>query len=107
MTDSATVAVPSIRDSDQNSTQEAEELQSVPYGQAIIHWNMVKRIIKYLKGSMNLAIHFKADEEMILKGFSDADYAADTTTINKWLHLSFGKSSNNILFHFQLQKLST
>ncbi|KAG5874106.1 hypothetical protein JTB14_022073 [Gonioctena quinquepunctata] len=45
-----------------------------------IHWNMVKRIMKYLKGSMNLGIQFKADEEMILKGFSDADYAADTTT---------------------------
>ncbi|KAG5878793.1 hypothetical protein JTB14_026057 [Gonioctena quinquepunctata] len=57
-----------------------------------IHWYMVKTIMKYLKGSMNLGTQFKANGEMILKGFSDADYAADITK---------GRSISGYIFHLE------
>jgi transposase InsO family protein len=40
------------------------------------HWKAVKRVFKYLKGTKDFAIEYKADEDD-LKGYSDADWAGD------------------------------
>ncbi|KAL5573328.1 hypothetical protein UlMin_022925 [Ulmus minor] len=39
------------------------------------HWQGVKRIMRYLKGSKDLGLHIKYCENLSLQGFSDADYA--------------------------------
>lgn len=44
-----------------------------------VHWNMVKKIIRYLKGTVNYGILYKNDKG-ILEGFSDADFASDKET---------------------------
>lgn len=43
-------------------------------------WNAVKRIIKYVKGTMEYGILFKPDEPPSLKAYSDADFAGDRAT---------------------------
>ena len=45
------------------------------------HWSMVKRILKYVKGSTPLGIQYEVAQDIgELEGYSDADYASDSTT---------------------------
>jgi hypothetical protein len=41
------------------------------------HWNSVKRILKYLKGTRALKLHLGGTSEIELKVWSDADWAGD------------------------------
>ncbi|KAK7878951.1 hypothetical protein WMY93_034205 [Mugilogobius chulae] len=41
------------------------------------HLTAVKRILRYLKGTQNLALKYKRSETGTLVGFSDADWAGD------------------------------
>ena len=41
------------------------------------HLTAVKRILRYLKGTINLALKYKEDETNSLIGYSDADWAGD------------------------------
>jgi len=45
-----------------------------------IHWNAVKRILKYLKGTANHGLYYPTTQNNHLKAFSDADYAGDINT---------------------------
>lgn len=44
------------------------------------HWQLLKRILRYLKGTSTLGILFKREETVNLVGFSDADYANNPET---------------------------
>ncbi|KAF0731296.1 Reverse transcriptase Ty1/copia-type domain-containing protein [Aphis craccivora] len=44
-----------------------------------IHWNL-KRIFKYLKGTFNYGLIYDSSVTPKLRGYSNADYAGDTTT---------------------------
>lgn len=45
------------------------------------HWLMVKRVLKYIKGTPNFALVFRSSfQPGVLEAFSDADYASDTST---------------------------
>ena len=41
------------------------------------HLTAVKRILRYLKGTLNLAIRYQKSENNPLIGYSDADWAGD------------------------------
>lgn len=43
------------------------------------HWTAVKRILRYLKGTTNIGILYKQDESEKCVGYSDADWAGDTS----------------------------
>jgi len=43
-------------------------------------WNKVKRIFKYLNGTMNYGILFRSSGPRRIEAFSDADYARDVDT---------------------------
>ncbi|MCP3664820.1 MAG: DDE-type integrase/transposase/recombinase [Gammaproteobacteria bacterium] len=45
-----------------------------PYG---VHWKAVKRVLAYVKGTLDLGIKFQADSEEYLVAYADADYAGD------------------------------
>lgn len=45
-----------------------------------IHWNAVKRILKYLKGTVGYGIKFKRNQERRLLAYSDSDYAGELET---------------------------
>ena len=42
------------------------------------HWTAVKRIMRYLKGTMDLGLQYVRDCEESCEGYSDADWAGDT-----------------------------
>lgn len=44
------------------------------------HVTGVKRVFKYLKGTMDYGIYFKKNEKLSLNVYSDADYAGDPST---------------------------
>ena len=41
------------------------------------HWTAVKRILRYLNGTLNLGLLYSCDKEKELTGYSDADWAGD------------------------------
>ncbi|OXA48994.1 Copia protein [Folsomia candida] len=41
------------------------------------HWKAAKQVLRYLKGTEELGIKYKPCEDMILRGYTDADYASD------------------------------
>ena len=43
------------------------------------HWSAVKRILRYLKGTVNYGLLFLRDESPELIGYSDADWAGDVS----------------------------
>lgn len=47
---------------------------------AAAHVNAVKRILKYVKGTMDMGIRFEGGNDLHFCGYSDADYAGDVTT---------------------------
>jgi len=48
------------------------------HGQA--HWTAVKRIFRYLKGTINHSILFSRPNDLELHGFGDADWGSDVDT---------------------------
>ena len=62
------------------------------------HWKGVKRILRYIKGTMNFGITFQAKEKTcVLTGYSDADSANDTETRRS--------TSGNLGIYFRLTDL--
>ena len=45
-----------------------------------MHWKAVKRIIKYLKGTIGYGLHFECGKKKKLLAYSDADYAGELET---------------------------
>ncbi|KAH7351937.1 hypothetical protein KP509_19G021300 [Ceratopteris richardii] len=46
----------------------------------VLHWKAIKRIFRYLKGTSNFAMVFSKSIHLLLKGFSDSDWAGDRDT---------------------------
>lgn len=47
---------------------------------SMMHWNALKRILRYLKGTLSFGIQFSRNFDVRLNVFSDADYAGDIKT---------------------------
>lgn len=44
------------------------------------HENAVKRILKYIRGTIDMGICFESENDLVFRGYSDADYAGDVET---------------------------
>jgi hypothetical protein len=42
----------------------------------MVHWNSVKRVLRYLRGTTDLGLHIKFSTRLALTGYSDADWAS-------------------------------
>lgn len=42
------------------------------------HLKVVKKILRYLKGTLNLGLHFKPNSRLVLTRFNDVDWASDS-----------------------------
>jgi len=40
-----------------------------------VHWSVVKRILRYVKGIVNLGLQIRRSRSMLVSSFSDADWA--------------------------------
>ena len=40
-----------------------------------VHWSAVKRILRYISGTINLGLHIQRSKSMLVSAFSDADWA--------------------------------
>lgn len=56
-----------------------------------VHWCLVKKVLKYLKGTSGLGILYNANAESKLECFSDSDFAGDPSS---------RKSTSGMLFKF-------
>ena len=41
------------------------------------HWEACKRLLRYLKGSVNHGLHFQASNKLVFHGFADLDWASN------------------------------
>ena len=41
------------------------------------HWNVAKRVLRYLQGTKDFGLEFKRNKNFKLVGYSDADFARD------------------------------
>lgn len=44
------------------------------------HWTAVKKILKYLKGTIKLGIFYTANNDLDLRGYSDSNFSGDSTS---------------------------
>jgi hypothetical protein len=49
------------------------------YGEA--HWTIVKNILKYLRGTKKVFQLFGGEEELVVTGYTDASFQADTSDL--------------------------
>lgn len=54
-----------------------------------MHANAVKRILKYVKGTLNFGIYYESNCDFGLRGYSDADYAGDVDNRRSTLGYAF------------------
>lgn len=64
---------PDITFSVHNASQHLEKPEKM-------HWNAVKRILKYLKGTISYGLYYPRNEDIRLSVFCDSDYAGDVLT---------------------------
>ncbi|KMQ90161.1 retrovirus-related pol polyprotein from transposon tnt 1-94 [Lasius niger] len=69
------------------------------------HWKAVKRILKYLKGTINHGLQFKCDQKKELLAYSDADYAGDLQTRRSTMGYALRFASRTISWNSQRQQV--
>ena len=47
-----------------------------------LHWKAAKRILQYIQGTRTYSIHYAADSELELVGYTDSDWAGDSIDQN-------------------------
>jgi hypothetical protein len=72
------------------------------------HWEAVKRIFKYLKGTVDLGIMYKnSGSEIELVGYTDSDFAGDIDTRRSTSGFIFELSNGPVTWSSQRQKMVT
>lgn len=72
------------------------------------HWLAVKRIVKYLKGTLDLGIRYGSGKSLLqVVGYSDADYANDIETRRSTTGYVFMLVNGPVTWSSQRQKLVT
>ncbi|XP_062104233.1 secreted RxLR effector protein 161-like [Humulus lupulus] len=68
------------------------------------HWECLKWLLRYIKGTLNYGLHFKKSKGQIqLEGFVDSDYAANRDNRKSVISFIFLLNGNCICWKTQLQ----
>lgn len=70
-----------------------------------MHWQAVKWILRYLKGSTKTRIVFRNDGEFVVRGYCDADYAGDADRRRSTTGMVFTIGGNPVSWKSSLQKV--
>lgn len=68
------------------------------------HWNALKRIFKYLRGSSNCVLKYARGTEVSLQGYCDADFASDPIKRRSQTGYLFRIGNNTISWKSVMQK---
>ncbi|CAL1353780.1 unnamed protein product [Linum trigynum] len=71
------------------------------------HWQAVKRMFRYLKGTPDVGISFGSDTECLVSGYSDSDYAGDVDTRRSMTGYVFTLGSSVVSWKATLQSAVT
>ena len=71
------------------------------------HWEVVKRMLRYLKGSMDVGLVYKQQEDkrFCLEGYCDSDYAASLDKRRSLIGYTFTFGGNIISWKSNLQHI--
>lgn len=67
------------------------------------HWQAVKRIFRYLKGTADIGLIYGGNSSSFLSGYSDADYAADLDTRRSTTEYAFTVGNSLVSWKATLQ----
>jgi len=68
------------------------------------HWTAMKRILKYLNGKINFELIFSSRQKLMLKEYSDTDYASDLDTRRSTSGSVFTLGSESIVWSSRCQQ---
>jgi len=68
------------------------------------HWAAIKRVLRYVKGSMDKGLVFYKNSCCVLQGFSDADWAGDHETRRSTTGFTFIFGGAAVSWDSQMQK---
>ncbi|KAI4323677.1 hypothetical protein L6164_023265 [Bauhinia variegata] len=68
------------------------------------HWNVVKRVLRYLKGTENVALCY-GGLDFIVKGYVDSDYAGDIDKSKSTTGYVFALTSGAVSWVLKLQSV--
>lgn len=68
------------------------------------HWNVVKKILKYIKETKEFGLYYSKLKNNIVEGYSDSDYATDTDTRRSTSGYVFMKNGAAITWASQRQQ---
>ncbi|KAJ4715440.1 Retrovirus-related Pol polyprotein from transposon TNT 1-94 [Melia azedarach] len=71
------------------------------------HWQAVKRIFRYLKGTFDVGLIYGGDTQCLVRGFSDSDYAGDVDSRRSMTGYVFTLGSSVVSWKATLQPTVT
>ena len=72
-----------------------------------LHLNAAKKMLRYLKGTMNFGLFYKKGEKQELTGYTDSDYADDQDDRKSTSGYVFMLSSNAVSWSSKKQSVVT
>ena len=51
------------------------KLSQFAHTPSLVHWEACKRVLRYFKDTIQLGLHMKASNKLVLHGFVDSDWA--------------------------------
>lgn len=74
--------------------------------QRLVHWNAVKRVMRFLKGTIDYSITYGGSEEVGLTGYCDSDWGGDELERKSTSGYVFTLNSGPVAWSSQIQKTS-
>ncbi|XP_074336687.1 secreted RxLR effector protein 161-like [Apium graveolens] len=71
------------------------------------HWQVVKRVLRYLKGTSDVALIYGGDIECLVIGFSNSDYAGDVDRRRSMTDYAFTLGGSIVIWKATLQPTAT
>nr|KYP73924.1 hypothetical protein KK1_006583 [Cajanus cajan] len=69
------------------------------------HWKTTKRVLRYLKGTLDYGLHFKASQPLDIMGYSDSNWATDLTNMRSTTCYCLYLGSNIVSWQAKKQKM--
>lgn len=69
-----------------------------------IHWQAVKWVLRYVRGSTKMKLSYRKESQFIVKGYCDADYGADLDKRRSITGMVFTVGGNVVSWRSSLQK---